>query len=106
MGESVITPEQKQQSTLFSFSTRIDQELTGKEIELIPKSEKFLFTPPKRSFIFDGECSFNKLNFKASEGKFVTGSIEPAVEHVLVTVKHKSDSSVLKGKTDSKGKYK
>lgn len=53
-----------------------------------------------------GECSFNKVSFNAKEGRFVTGSVEPAVESAVVRVKHVNDGSVLTSTTDLKGNFK
>lgn len=110
---------QSSQAKNITFNTFVENDLVGQELELIPKSEKFLFVPTSHKWTFNGkkflciiltlflgECAFNKISFKAKEGKFVTGSIEPAVANVVVQAKHKTNGSLLTSTTDSKGKFK
>ncbi|KAI6176776.1 hypothetical protein M3Y97_00835400 [Aphelenchoides bicaudatus] len=105
-GERNLEAAKGSQSNNVTFSTVIDNEFDGQEMELLPKSNKFLFVPATHTWTFNGECAFNEIVFKAKEGRYVTGKVEPAVENAAVQAKHKTDGSVLTSTTDSKGNFK
>ncbi|VDN45104.1 unnamed protein product [Gongylonema pulchrum] len=56
--------------------------------------------------LISGECHLDEITFKADKGVFLEGRVMPAVEGVEIRSSHSKDPNViLKGVTDSSGKY-
>lgn len=89
-----------------SYEFFVPQQYANTQFHFVIKSEKYLFTPTSESFLFKGECINDVVTFKATEGKFVTGKVTPALGDVVVTATNKKDGQVLTGKTSSNGQYK
>ncbi|VDN31558.1 unnamed protein product [Cylicostephanus goldi] len=76
------------------------------DVILTPTSATHLFDPSSFSLRFRGDCAEHVVEFVATKGIFIDGSITPPVAGVKIIAKHKQDSSVyFETKSDKEGKY-
>ncbi|CAD5215162.1 unnamed protein product [Bursaphelenchus okinawaensis] len=104
-GDETIKATKTEKNTA-SFQFNVKQENVRADVELVPSSKKLLFTPSRHSFTFDGNCNDDLVVFKAVQGKYVEGVVEPALKAIEVTIVNKNNGEKLNGKTDTSGNFK
>ena len=89
------------------FEFFIDMDQTGNILELVPRSQVFLFKPFLQKIVFDGNCIMEPIYFDTEKGSFIEGSVNPPIEGVdVIGSNDNNPTEVVKVKTDKSGHFK
>uniref|UniRef100_A0A914VZ87 Nodal modulator 3 n=1 Tax=Plectus sambesii TaxID=2011161 RepID=A0A914VZ87_9BILA len=86
----------------FEFFAERDSTLT-----FIPRSSVYLFTPTKHQLAVRDDCLIDAMTFVGKKGIFLNGNIQPPLDGVAITLKHKTDDAlVFNVNADQQGRFK
>ena len=79
--------------------------LPHEQLVMQPIASKFLFQQPKLHVSIADDCQLDLVKFTATKGLFVSGSVNPALEGVQVTLESDQLGEPVSTETDKDGKY-
>ena len=70
-----------------------------------PKAAKFLFQQAKLTVTIADDCQLDFVKFTATRGLFVSGSVTPPLEGVVISLEAEQLPALVTIETDKDGKY-